>query len=222
MKSRIAAEAAPKPMNARSLHPLVRRTPVRRVRAGLADLPTVVEARPYVAIAILWAALVLVAAVVGAMAMLGDGRTEAAPAVGSETPAAVTPKMLKEFAASHATPVYWAGGLRSRRLELTATRSGTFVRYLPVGVPAGDGRSNFTTIATYPLTGAYATALARRDEPGMASRATPGGGLAVWSREKPTSVYVAFRGVPQLVEVYAESGREARRLVLSGRIRPVG
>ena len=37
----------------------------------------------------------------------------------------------------------------------------------------------------------------------MTSQPTRNDGLAVWSRARPTSVYVAFRGVPSLVEVYS-------------------
>jgi hypothetical protein len=43
----------------------------------------------------------------------------------------------------------------------------------------------------------------------------------VWSQKLPTSVYVAFPGVPHLVEVYAPNADDARTLALSGRIRPV-
>ena len=55
----------------------------------------------------------------------------------------------------------------------------------------------------------------------MTSRAIAGGGLVVWSQTLPTSVYVAFPGVPQLVEVYAPDADQARRLALSGNVRPV-
>ena len=55
----------------------------------------------------------------------------------------------------------------------------------------------------------------------MTSQPTRNDGLAVWSKARPTSVYVAFRGVPSLVEVYAPDAKEARTLALSGRIRTV-
>jgi hypothetical protein len=176
----------------------------------------------YVALGALWIALVVAAAAGGVAAMLLGGGDESSADVPAGVPVAVSPQILSAFAESHSAPVYWAGGLRSRRLELTNSRDGTYVRYLPVGVQAGDPRATFTTIATYPLENAYATAVARKTEPRMASRRTPGRGLAVWSLDKPTSVYVAFPGVSHLVEVYAQRARDARTLALSRRLRPVG
>jgi hypothetical protein len=167
-----------------------------------------------------WSALVAAAAI-GALGVMTLGGNDDSTAVPANLPVAASPQMLSDFAASRGTPVYWAGGLRARKLELTATRDAAFVRYLPKGVATGDPRATFTTIATYALPNAYATATGRRTLPGMASRKTPGGGIAVWSREKPTSVYVAFPGVPHLIEVYDDRGREALALALSGRLRPV-
>ncbi|HUQ22200.1 MAG TPA: hypothetical protein VM049_04225, partial [Gaiellaceae bacterium] len=106
------------------------------------------------------------------------------------------------FARSHNGPVYWAGTIPARKLELTTTSAGTFVRYLPLGGKAGDS-ARAITVATYPLRGAYATAVARAKTAQMTSRIAAGGAVVVWSVTRPTSVYVAFPGVPQLVEVYA-------------------
>jgi hypothetical protein len=124
------------------------------------------------------------------------------------------------FASSHEGPVYWAGPMTARKLELSTTSAGTFVRYLPLSGAAGDS-VRATTVATYPLRDAYATAVARATNPQMTSRETAGGGVVVWNLKRPTSVYVAFPGVPQLVEVYAPDADEARSLALSGRIRTV-
>ena len=121
---------------------------------------------------------------------------------------------------SHDGPVYWAGPLASRKLELTTTTVGTFVRYLPLNAPVGDSERAIT-VGTYPLRNAYATAVSRAKAPEMTSRETAGGGLVVWSKTLPTSVYLAFPGVPQLVEVYAPDADTARGLALSGDIRPV-
>lgn len=127
---------------------------------------------------------------------------------------------LAAFAEAQDGPVYWAGTIASRHLELTRTADGTFVRYLPAGVEAGDsGRA--LTVATYPLQGAYATATQRAGSRAMISRRISGGGIAVWSKAAPTSVYVAFPRVPHLVEVYAPDADEARRLAFSGHIAPV-
>jgi hypothetical protein len=154
---------------------------------------------------------VAAAAAVATSAVRGDDA--------SADPATVSQNELVALAASRTAPVYWVGRLTGRELELTTSADGTFVRYLPAGARAGDDRLALT-VATYPVRGAYATAKARAKGEGMMARETRNGGLAVWNRERPTSVYVAFAGVPQLVEVYAPDAAEARRLALSGRIRP--
>jgi hypothetical protein len=106
-------------------------------------------------------------------------------------------------------------------LELSRTPDGTFVRYLPRGTARGaPGRA--LTVATYPLEDAYATAMRRASSRAATSRRIAGGGIAVWTTSDPTSVYVAFPGVPHLVEVYAPDADEARRLAVSGRIAPAG
>jgi hypothetical protein len=52
----------------------------------------------------------------------------------------------------------------------------------------------------------------------MQSRPAPGGGLATWSTERPSSVYLGFPGSNVLVEVYDPSPKRARELALSGRV----
>jgi hypothetical protein len=135
-------------------------------------------------------------------------------------PAAISAEKLASFASSHDGPVYWAGPITARQLELTTTTGGTFVRYLPLSAVAGDSARTIT-VATYPLRNAYATAAARAKNTQMTSREAAGGGVVVWNLTRPTSVYLAYPGVPQLVEVYAPDANQARTLALSGRIRPV-
>ena len=110
--------------------------------------------------------------------------------------------------------------MAARKLELTSTSAGTFVRYLPLSASIGDS-SRAITVGTYPMRNAYATAAGRAKSTQMTSRETTGGGLAVWSKTRPTSVYLAFPGVPHLIEVYAPDADTARTLALSGRIHPV-
>lgn len=166
------------------------------------------------------ALLVVVLAVSATAAFLLLRVDESSESLQAGVPATVSAETLATVATSRAAPVYWAGPIPSRKLELTASRTGTFVRYLPMAVLAGDPRATFTTIATYPLRNSYETAVRRGAEPGMVSREMPGGGVAVWSRAEPTSVYLAYPQKPQLVEVYALNPADARRLALSGRVRP--
>lgn len=161
--------------------------------------------------------LVAASAAAGFLFLRGDGRSDQTVA---GAPAGVSAELLASFASSHDGPVYWAGPIPARKLELTTTRTGTFVRYLPLSASVGGSRRAIT-VATYPLRNAFATAATRSKSPQMTSRQTAGGGLVVWSRTRPTSLYVAFPGVPHLVEVYAPDADQARTLALSGRIRPV-
>ena len=141
--------------------------------------------------------------------------------IGPDAPAAVSAASLASFAGSHDGPVYWVGPMAARTLELTSPVHGTFVRYLPSSASVGDSERAIT-VGTYPMRNAYATAAARAKSTQMTSRETaPGRGLAVWSKTRPTSVYLAFPGVPHLVEVYAPDAGQARSLALSERIRPV-
>ena len=201
--------------------PAAKTRPQARSRAGdAAPPPAPRPARRRLVLAVLAAALL--GAAVGAGATFLVVRDSAdPPAAAAGTPLTVSAAELRERAAGMAAPVYWAGALPGRRLELTSTRGGTFVRYLPGGIPAGDRRAGFATIGTYPLRAAYATARRRGTQPGMVTRETRDGAVAVWSRARPTSVYLAYRSVPYLIEVYAPTVAEARRLALSGSIRRV-
>jgi hypothetical protein len=165
----------------------------------------------------LWSTLIILAAGSTAAGFLflraGDPSEAGAPA-------AVSAETLTAFASSHDGPVYWVGPMAARKLELTSTTAGTFVRYLPLSASIGDSERAIT-VGTYPMRNAYATAVGRAKTTQMTSREAAGGGLAVWSKTRPTSVYLAFPGVPHLVEVYAPDADQARTLALSGRIRPV-
>ena len=147
--------------------------------------------------------------------LLVGGDTEQPATIANDVPTVVSAGELAGFARSSGTEVYWAGA-GGRQLELTTTPSGTFVRYRPAVAAASS-----LTVGTYPLEDAYATAVGRSRTEGMTSRRTADGGIAVWSLEQPTSVYLAWRGVPSLVEVYAPTAAEARTVALSGRVRPV-
>lgn len=244
MKSRSAAEASPdaktrraaqrpvtrkrtqaKPQAAAAAEPRKRAPRAKpKPRANAAQPPAAPERtrnRRNIVLAVIGAVLLAVVPAASVAAFLLIRGDESSGRMRAGVPLAVSAETLDEIAGSFDAPVYWAGPLTSSKFELTTTRAGTFVRYLPAGVLAGDPRPDFTTIATYPLANAYATAARRGTEPGMASREMPGGGVAVWSRTDATSVYLAYPQVPHLVEVYAQKPAEARRLALSGDVRPV-
>lgn len=171
---------------------------------------------------VLFAAIAAVA--LAALGVAGGMWVRGEPSSPPSVPAGETsPQELRSFAAAQGHAVYWAGVLPGRKLELTENRGGdVFVRYLAPDAPVGDRRAEFTTVATYPLrVGAYDVAMGAARKKGMASRKARGGGIAVWSRQRPTSVYLAYPTSNLLVEVYGPSAHKAQRLALSGDVTPV-
>jgi len=92
------------------------------------------------------------------------------------------------------------------------------VRYLPAGVKVGAGQP-YLTVATYPLQGAYATTLAAADEAG-AVKVPVKDGVAFYTGTRPTSVYVAFKGTDEQIEVFDPSPAKLRKLVAAGKVQP--
>lgn len=137
-------------------------------------------------------------------------------------PAEASVGELRELAKRADAPIYWAGTAPGTRFEVTQTRRGkVFVRYLPPGVKVADRRARFLTVATYPYRRAYAVTAKSSRQGGMVRASAPAGGLAVWSKKRPSSVYVAYPGSDLLVEVFSPKASEARRLVLGGEVGPV-
>jgi hypothetical protein len=224
MRSRGAAEAGPvddsvakKPARKRAATP---KAPSPRKRAAApVEAPVVAEARPKRRWRLLVGSAILLVAVgtaAGALLVL-PGEDTPAPDVRAGVPILLSADELAAYAETTDAPVYWAGATETGRIELTTTSAGTFVRYLPPGAAAGtDDRS--LTVATYPLAHAFATATARARGAQMTSERTQRGGLAVWNRARPTSVYLAFPGARQLIEIYSPDAGEARRLARSARV----
>lgn len=129
---------------------------------------------------------------------------------------------LKKLPASAGHQVYWAGRKPGNTYELTQTSRGDiYIRYLPSGVKVGDNRPNFLTVGTYPHPNAFATVTKASKRNGEFVSKIAGGGLAVASRKVPTSVYFAYPGSNYLIEVFHPSPAQARRVVLSGNVRPI-
>jgi hypothetical protein len=120
-------------------------------------------------------------------------------------------------------PVYWAGPRSGHTYEVTwAPKGNVFVRYLTAGAPIGTRSQQYLVVATYPESNAYAQAQQGSRLKGALVLHLGNGGLGVLQPAIPHSVYVAYPGVPVLIEVYAPSPAFARRLVTSGQITPVG
>jgi hypothetical protein len=155
----------------------------------------------------------------------GSSSKASAPA-GVAAPAVAPPRLvsaseLGEVAAS-AGPVYWIGARRTARYELTQAPQGrVFVRYLTSASQVGSQRPDFLAIATYAQANAYAAIQAAAKRPGAVTIRPAGGGLAVYDRARPTSIFLAYPRGSHQIEVYAPSPAQARRLVATGAVTAV-
>lgn len=173
------------------------------------------------------AALAAVAVVV--VATRGDESTSTPISTqGDSTPAADAPPELldrpglEELAASLDTPVYWAGEAEEDRYEVTRLGDGTvYVRYLPDGIELG-ATGPYLTVATYPRPSAFAEIQRASREAGASVLPVGAGGIAVVRSSTPDSVNFALPTVGAQIEVFSPKAGEARRLVESGAVVPVG
>ena len=169
----------------------------------------------------LGAVLALAAAAVFVGWLLLKGDDDGATA--KKTVEAASVKDLETLPASVGHPVYWAGTRAGFTYELTETPEGNvYIRYLPPGVKVGDRRPDFLTVGTYPYQQAIATARSQAKRPGAFNRAIAGHGIAYSLPKNQKSVYFAYPRLDYLYEVYDPAPQRARRLVLSGRVRPIG
>jgi len=145
----------------------------------------------------------------------------AQPQAQAQPPRIVSGTALEAFAKSQQAPVYWAGTRLHTRFELTGGAGRVYVRYLRPGVAAGSPRADFLTVGTYAQTDAFAHIRAASRRQGAVTISVPGGGLAVYSRSRPTNVFLAYPAADTQIEVYDPSPGEARALVQTGAIRAI-
>lgn len=123
---------------------------------------------------------------------------------------------LKDLAADHGT-VYWAGERPNTQIEVTVTTDGgTYVRYLPKGVPAGS-KDEFLTIGTYSAVDGYSALSAAKKSQADVETSQSGAVIATF-KSAPDSTYFAFPKTSFQVEVYSPVKGEARQLTESGSI----
>jgi hypothetical protein len=140
----------------------------------------------------------------------------------SAVPQLVPAAQLRAHAAALGHPLYWAGRRAGLRYELTEAGGGrTYIRYLPLDVVAGDRRARFLAIGTYARHDAFAQTQAAGRRSGVVTLELTGGGIAVYDRKQPTSIYFAYPGSEIQVEVYDPSARLARQLVLARQVVPI-
>ena len=164
----------------------------------------------------------LAAALVVAWLFLHRDGGSATGAVVGNGPALISQAQLERLAVSLDQPIYWAGPRAGYSYEVTVARSGrVYVRYLPLGVKAGDSRPSFLVVGTYMQPGSFADLQHAAKQTGAISVGTGHGGLLVYSSQHPSSAYLSFAGSKYQVEVYSPTGDTARNLVLAGKVTPV-
>ena len=77
-------------------------------------------------------------------------------------------------------------------------------------------------MATYPVADGFGTVQKAGRQPGAVTLPLAGGAVGVFQRATPTNIFVSRPGAGYQVEVYSPDAAEARDLVLSGQIAPVG
>lgn len=167
-------------------------------------------------------AMLLAALLAGAAAYVATrhDRATAVPAPG--TPAILAATDIPAVAATVGHDVYGVTPPAGTRLEVTRGAEGeVWVRYLTGTARAGDGRASFLTIGTYRQAGAYTAATNAAEGGDQRSAELPGGGIMLWSLERPTSVYVARPGSDLLVEIYSPDAEQAKALARSGAVTPL-
>ena len=165
-------------------------------------------------------AVIALVALVGLAAWLVvESRSGSSSTSASSKPVALSAAGLRTLAGALGQPVYWIGEKPGTTYELAQTSGHFLLRYLPQGVEAGDAQ-RYLTIGTYPMQNAYDVIKATSPAAGTVV-ATPGAGIAVISKQHPTSVYVTYPGWGAQIEVYDPSAARARRVALSGLLQPV-
>ena len=135
----------------------------------------------------------------------------------------VTIAALQSLADAHGRPVYWAGERPGTSLEYTQTTDGNvYVRYLTGSAKAGDKGASYVVVATYVQPNAFARVQSIAQRQHLSVERLPNGAIAVTEPRNARNVHLVFPVEPYQIEVYAPTAVEARRIVRSGAVRPVG
>ena len=163
--------------------------------------------------AVLIAAACGAAGAVGAMLAAGGDGGQTRRAAGTST--TMDAAALRRAAAAAGVPVYWVGPRAGMRYTLQTAERSAYVRYV-----ADEAASSFT-VASYAMEGGYADLAAAAARSGSSSERLPNGGLAVFERARPTSVYVGYPGLEAQIEVFSPRPGDAWRAVTQRSVRPV-
>jgi len=176
------------------------------------------------------AVVVLVVAVVVLIWLLflrGDDDDSSTEPAGSGSQAEKTVEVVSEDELADAVadvgyPVYWIGPRAGVEYEVTKITDGrTYVRYLPEGEEP-ETKTPFLTVANYQQDNAYQVLDELASETGQEVFDVDGGGRALQRADSDTGLYVALPGDNTQIEVFDPEPGQARELVESGAVVPVG
>ena len=152
----------------------------------------------------------------------GSGSTTAA-SVTPLAPVAASPSDIQQLSSQVGRPIYWLGPERGKVYELQRTsQDRIYVRYLPPSASIGTKQAGYPLVGTYPVQNAYSVLKGLAKGDGETSFDAPHNAIAVYSNSRPTNIYLAYPGSDVQIEVYDPDPAQARSLVTSGRVVPVG
>lgn len=162
--------------------------------------------------------LVAVAAIV-AIVLAGSGGEDSSS---SGEPEIVTTSQLSELAAEVDQPIYWLGERPGAHYELTDDGSRVYVRYLRGDATAGDPRSSFVAVATYPAEDGLAElrhAASKRQGAQLVHAAD--GATVLIDPSSPDNAHLVYPDSGVQVEVYSPVPGQALSLASSGKLEQV-
>jgi hypothetical protein len=179
--------------------------------------------RPDVRIGAVIAVAALVAFVVWLLVRGGGSGSSGQSSAEPISPEAATPAHIRDLSVEIGRPIYWLGPREDNVYELQRTvQDRIYVRYLPPDVGVGTKSAAYPLVGTYPVQSAYGVLKSLAKVSGETSFTAPRGAIAVYSKSLPTNIYLAYPGSNVQIEVYDPSPAQARSLVASGRVVPVG
>jgi hypothetical protein len=179
--------------------------------------------RPDVRIGAVIAVAALVALVVWLLVRGGGSDSSGQPSAEPIAPKAASPTEIRDLSVETGRPIYWLGPEDDKVYELQRTsQDRVYVRYLPPDVSVGTKSAGYRLVGTYPVHSAYSVLKSLAKVGGEVSFTAPRGAIAVYSQSRPTNIYLAYPGSDVQIEVYDPSPAQARSLVASGRVVPVG
>ena len=167
--------------------------------------------------------LAVIVALVAWLATRNDDGSSSEPAPAeAAAPRVVTVAQLREAAATLGQPIYWAGPVAGKELELKELGArGVQVRYLPEGTEAGVGSVKWLTIGSYPQSDPTEALNGFAKQPDSRVLQATDGSQVVVSEKTPTSAYFASSDNSVQVEVYDPSPKRALELAVGAEVKPV-